>query len=112
MGEKTIRSEIESEVHGRSSGREGAELSLLGAALWCQCQSRQPWSSLRKEVLWGATSLRVWCKEQPELQHEGLLQAAGSRLGFLRFTFTSVTLCIDFKHPAFSSSPHWFLWEN
>lgn len=56
MGEKYTKSEIPSKVHGRSNGREGPELSLLGAALSCgfsatSWQSRQPGSSLRKQEL-------------------------------------------------------------
>lgn len=66
MGEKYTKNKIPSKVHGRSNGKEGAELSLLGAALCCgfsasptSWQSRQPRSSLRKEELWGTNNLRV-----------------------------------------------------
>lgn len=67
---KIQKDKIPHEIHGRSNGKEGAELSLLGAALCCAFsafsafsvvlwQSRQPKSSLRNEELGGANSFRV-----------------------------------------------------
>lgn len=60
MGEKYTKNKIPSKVHGRSNGKEGAE---LGAALCCGFSaspiSWQPRSSLRKEELWGTSNLRI-----------------------------------------------------